>query len=86
MVERFNFQIGSQLFIGVQPQLPAPVPVLKLAAALRKSGNQPTAVFAEPVRLKRAFLPAGKPYPTGGGYDLVLYLRNAQLASGESVT
>ena len=86
MVERFNFQIGSQLFIGVQPQLPAPVPVLKLPAALPKSGNQPTAVFAEPVRLKRAFLPAGKPYPTGGGYDLVLYLRNAQLASGESVT
>ncbi len=26
--------------------------------------------------------PAGKPYPSGRGYDLVLYLRNARLASG----
>ena len=32
------------------------------------------------------FKPAGKPYPSGRGYDLVLYLRNARLASGESVT
>ena len=32
------------------------------------------------------FKPSGKPYPSGRGYDLVLYLRNAQLASGESVT
>jgi len=32
------------------------------------------------------FKPSGKPYPSGRGYDLVLYLRNARLASGESVT
>ena len=30
--------------------------------------------------------PAGKPYPSGRGYDLVLYLRNARRASGGSVT
>jgi hypothetical protein len=24
------------------------------------------------------FQPAGKPYPSGRGYDLVLYLRNAE--------
>ena len=24
------------------------------------------------------FKPAGKPYPSGRGYDLVLYLRNAE--------
>jgi GNAT superfamily N-acetyltransferase len=28
------------------------------------------------------FKPAGKPYPSGRGYDLVLYLRNARRASG----
>ena len=31
------------------------------------------------------FKPAGKPYPSGRGYDLVLYLRDAQRASGGSV-
>ena len=30
--------------------------------------------------------PAGKPYPSGRGYDLVLYLRDARRASGGSVT
>jgi GNAT superfamily N-acetyltransferase len=32
------------------------------------------------------FKPAGKPYPSGRGYDLVLYLRKAPRASGGSVT
>ena len=32
------------------------------------------------------FKPAGKPYPSGRGYDLVLYLCNARRASGGSVT
>jgi Acetyltransferase (GNAT) family. len=32
------------------------------------------------------FKPTGKPYPSGRGYDLVLYLRNARRASGGSVT
>ena len=30
--------------------------------------------------------PAGKPYPSGCGYDLVLYLRNAGEATAESIT
>jgi hypothetical protein len=29
--------------------------------------------------------PAGKPYPSGRGYDLVLYLRDARRASRGSV-
>jgi len=32
------------------------------------------------------FKPAGKPYPSGRGYDLVLYLCNARRASGGPVT
>jgi GNAT superfamily N-acetyltransferase len=32
------------------------------------------------------FKPAGKPYPSGRGYGLVLYLRNARRISGGSVT
>ena len=31
------------------------------------------------------FKPAGKPYPSGRGYDLVLYLRDARRDSGGSV-
>jgi predicted GNAT family N-acyltransferase len=32
------------------------------------------------------FKPVGKPYASGRGYDLILYLRNARRAAGGSVT